>query len=190
MEALSAKVWLYGLSASLQSDLPTPLWGTPMSTWLGLSSSVFTFLRGSFQYPGRQRLSYQCSGNQMKDEREEVSAFSLWNAYVHPLFSNCMNFYLNFKTSREPQLYLPPLSPLWKVPGWAAYPAAWWERSLAISSETAFHQLGFFLSPFHLALEALILLNLECFEYWVFCSLNWVFCSINWVSFQLYPELA
>ena len=70
--------------------------------------------------------------------------------------------------------------------GWLS--SSRWERSLAISSETAFHQLG--LSPFHLALEALILLNLECFEYWVFCSLNWVFCSINWVSFQLYLELA
>lgn len=75
--------------------------GRPCRLCWDFSSRVFTFLRGSFQYPGRQRLSYQCSGNQMKDEREEVSVFSLWNAYVHPLFSNCLNFYLNFKTSRE-----------------------------------------------------------------------------------------
>lgn len=123
----------------------------------------------------------------MRGRRCQHSAFGM---HMYILFSvtELLPEFQDF--SREPQLYLPALSPLWKVPGWAAYLAAWWERSLAISSETAFHQLGFFLSPFHLALEALILLNLDCFEYWVFCSLNWVFCSINWVSFQLYPELA
>lgn len=159
-----------------------------MSTSLGLSSRVFTFLRGTFQYPGSKGLvtSVLETKWRMRGRRCQHSAFGMHMCILFSVTVWTVTWVSRLlqRASDVPSSIITSLNSA--NVGWLS--SSVWERSLAISSETAFHQLG--LSPFHLALEALILLNLQCFEYWVFCSLNWVFCSINWVSFQLYLELA